>query len=34
MLTDDIQVGRIKLEGRPLQSTLNFVSDRQVAQEN
>lgn len=34
MPSEDIPVGRIELERRPLQSTLNFVSGRQVAEEN
>jgi len=34
MLSEDIPVGRIELEKRPLQSTLNFVSDRQAIKEN
>ena len=34
MPSEDIAVGRVELARRPLQSTLNFVSDRQVAEEN
>ncbi len=34
MPSKDIPVGRVELEGRPLRSTLNFVSDRQVDEEN
>lgn len=34
MPIEDIPVGRIELEKRPLRSTLNFVSDRQAVEEN
>ena len=34
MPSEDIPVGRIELEKRPLQSTLNFISDRQAVAEN
>ncbi len=34
MPNEDIPVGRIELEKRPLQGTLNFVSDRQDIEEN
>lgn len=34
MPSEDIPVGRIELERRPLQSTLNFVSDRKAIEEN
>ncbi len=34
MPNEDIPVGRIELEKRPLQSTLNFVSNRQAVEEN
>lgn len=33
MPSEDIPVGRIELEKRPLQSTLNFVNDRQAIEE-
>ena len=34
MPSEDIPVGRIELEKQPLQSTLNFISDRQAVVEN
>ena len=34
MPSEDIPVGRIELEKRPLQSTLNFVSDRNAIEVN
>lgn len=34
MPNEDIPVGRIELEERPLRSTLNFVSDREAVKEN
>ena len=34
MPREDIPVGRVELERRPMQSTLNFVSDRQAVEEN
>jgi len=34
MPSEDIPVGRIELEKRPLRSTLNFVSDRKATEEN
>ena len=34
MPSEDIRVGRIELEKQTLQSTLNFVSDRQAVAEN
>lgn len=34
MPSEDIPVGRIELEKRPLRSTLNFVSDRQGIEDN
>ena len=34
MPSDDIPVGRVEFEKRPLRSTLNFISDRQAIKEN
>ena len=34
MPREDIPVGRIELEEKPLRSTLNFVSDREAVKEN
>ncbi len=34
MPSEDIPVGRIELEKQPLQSSLNFISDRQAVAEN
>ncbi|MDE2820354.1 MAG: hypothetical protein OXT68_18870 [Chloroflexota bacterium] len=34
MPNEDFPVGRIELEKRPLQSTLNFISDRHAVAEN
>ena len=34
MSREDIPVGRVELERRPMKSTLNFVSDRQAVEEN
>ncbi len=34
MPNDDIPVGRVEFEERPLRSTLNFISDRQAIKEN
>ena len=34
MPREDIPVGRIELEEKPLRSALNFVSDREAVKEN
>ncbi|MCY4019587.1 MAG: hypothetical protein OXG39_09280 [Chloroflexi bacterium] len=34
MPSEDIPVGRIELEKQPLQSSLNFIRDRQAVAEN